>query len=270
MMHGQGFPKNSQNFRGFPCGNHDVIDYTNLGLGELNPIRYRSYYYDTETGLYYLNSRYYDPEIGRFISPDDISYLDPETIGGTNLYAYCGNNPVMRVDPSGHDWWHWLVSGLEFVGGIVLCFVPGWQAVGGTLIGTAIGSIINGYLAEANGGSFNAGWLGGQVAGFLSGIPAVGTAIGGFAGSVATDFIDSGFNWDKIDWEKAKITSIIGYGFNALPTIISQVVRKMKIGNILIDVVTFFDSTLISIVNSIVNTFWRGYNGRESKEQVFS
>ena len=47
-------------------------------------------------------SRYYDPETGRFISPDAIEYLDPSTIGGLNLYAYCNNNPVMYVDPSGH------------------------------------------------------------------------------------------------------------------------------------------------------------------------
>ena len=63
-------------------GNHIVTDYTEFGLGQINPIRYRSYYYDTETGLYYLKSRYYDPQTGRFISMDNISYLDPETIGG--------------------------------------------------------------------------------------------------------------------------------------------------------------------------------------------
>ena len=60
----------------------------------MNPIRYRSYYYDAETKLYYLKSRYYDPELGRFMTIDDISYLDPDTINGLNLYAYCGNNPV--------------------------------------------------------------------------------------------------------------------------------------------------------------------------------
>ena len=49
-------------------------------------------------------SRYYDPETGRFISPDAIEYLDPSTIGGLNLYSYCNNNPVMYVDPSGHSW----------------------------------------------------------------------------------------------------------------------------------------------------------------------
>ena len=67
----------------------------------MNPFRYRSYYYDTETELYYLQTRYYDPELGRFISQDSIEYADPETINGLNLYAYCGNNPVMNVDPTG-------------------------------------------------------------------------------------------------------------------------------------------------------------------------
>ena len=48
-----------------------------------------------ETGLYYLQSRYYDPETGRFVTIDDIAYLAPNTVNGLNLYAYCGNNPVM-------------------------------------------------------------------------------------------------------------------------------------------------------------------------------
>ena len=47
-------------------------------------------------------TRYYDPEIGHFISPDSTKYLDPESIGGLNLYAYCNNDPVNRFDPSGH------------------------------------------------------------------------------------------------------------------------------------------------------------------------
>ena len=72
-------------------------------VGILNPFRYRSYYYDTETGLYYLQTRYYDSEVGRFITIDDISYLAPDTINGLNLYAYCNNNPVMNVDPEGNS-----------------------------------------------------------------------------------------------------------------------------------------------------------------------
>ncbi|WP_051457529.1 RHS repeat-associated core domain-containing protein [Acholeplasma granularum] len=73
-----------------------------LNIANINPYRYRSYRYDSDTGLYYLNSRYYDSKIGRFISADSINYLDPATDTGLNLYAYCGNNPVMYSDPSGN------------------------------------------------------------------------------------------------------------------------------------------------------------------------
>ena len=58
-----------------------------------------------EMGLYYLESRYYDPEVGRFINADSIEYLgEGEELNNYNLYAYCGNNPVMYVDPMGHSW----------------------------------------------------------------------------------------------------------------------------------------------------------------------
>ena len=67
-----------------------------------NPFRYKGYYYDVETGLFWLSSRYYSPELCRFISPDDVEYLDPESVNGLNLYCYCMNNPIMNVDPSGH------------------------------------------------------------------------------------------------------------------------------------------------------------------------
>ena len=89
-------------------GNHRVyksngtIDNDPTSIGNLNPFRYRSYYYDSDTGLYYLKSRYYDPEIGQFISPDDMDYLSMEEITGVDLYAYCHNNPVMNYDPDGH------------------------------------------------------------------------------------------------------------------------------------------------------------------------
>ena len=63
-------------------------------IGNINPFRYRGYYFDIETGLYYLNSRYYDPELGRFISPDTMEYLSPNNINGLNLYCYCANNPI--------------------------------------------------------------------------------------------------------------------------------------------------------------------------------
>ena len=65
-------------------------------------IRYRGYYFDTETGLYWVQTRYYNPQWCRWISPDTLDYLDPETAHGLNLYAYCGNDPVNFIDPSGH------------------------------------------------------------------------------------------------------------------------------------------------------------------------
>ena len=67
---------------------------TNNDLADSNPIRYRSYYYDEDTGLYYLNARYYNPQWRRFISPANASSLNPDSVNGLNLYCYAGNNPV--------------------------------------------------------------------------------------------------------------------------------------------------------------------------------
>ena len=67
----------------------------------MNPLRYRGYYYDTETGFYYLQSRYYDPAIGRFINADALASTG-QSILGYNMYAYCNNNPVMLSDPQGY------------------------------------------------------------------------------------------------------------------------------------------------------------------------
>ena len=100
-------------------GNCRVITGSNIGT--LNPFRYRGYYFDEDMKLYYLQSRYYDPETGRFINADDVSYLDPETIHGLNLYAYCLNNPVMDVDPTGcFPWGILALIGVVVVLGILV------------------------------------------------------------------------------------------------------------------------------------------------------
>lgn len=86
-------------------------------LGTLNPFRYRSYAYDEETGLYYLQSRYYSPLMCRFISPDYIL----ATAGGIpdkSAYAYCQNNPICAIDADG-EWGNWLTGLMTVVAAAV-------------------------------------------------------------------------------------------------------------------------------------------------------
>ena len=90
-----------------PYGNILSINkYNNDPIGDINPIRYKDYYYDLQTGWYQLGSRFYDSEVGRFLNADDVSLL-METDSGVvdkNLYAYCDGNPVMRKDDGGEFW----------------------------------------------------------------------------------------------------------------------------------------------------------------------
>ena len=89
-------------------------------IGRVNPFRYRGYYYDEETNLYYLQSRYYDPETGRLISSADVSSLNPVSINSLNHYAYANNNPIgivyssFGVSKSAHS----VKAGLLTLGGI--------------------------------------------------------------------------------------------------------------------------------------------------------
>ena len=74
---------------------------TNEALAEANPLRYRGYVYDTETEYYYLQTRYYDPEVGRFLNADGFVSTG-QGILGNNMFAYCGNSPVVNKDPEGN------------------------------------------------------------------------------------------------------------------------------------------------------------------------
>lgn len=81
----------------------NVIDITGTyknTIGKINPIRYRGYYYDTETGFYYLQSRYYDPGTGRFINADSFASTGQDFLG-YNMFAYCNNNPIICIDRNG-------------------------------------------------------------------------------------------------------------------------------------------------------------------------
>ena len=107
-------------------------------VGAANPFRYRGYYYDTETGWYYLNTRYYDPNVGRFLSPDTILGANGGLMG-YNLYAYCNNNPVNHIDPTGEGFLSNLWSGIKNVGKAVVK-VAAVVTVGAALIAGTIGT----------------------------------------------------------------------------------------------------------------------------------
>lgn len=105
-----------------------------------NPLRYRGYYYDSDTGFYYLQSRYYDPQIGRFIDADE--QIPTNDLSSLSLFAYCGNNPVNRLDPKGDAWWHWAVAAVAVVALIAASVVTcgGAAAAAGTAAAIVMGS----------------------------------------------------------------------------------------------------------------------------------
>ena len=122
-------------------------------LGVNNPIRYRGYYQDFETGFYYLQSRYYDPAVRRFINADSV--LSQGTILGNNLFAYCLNNPVNMADETGNLPFFAITAAIgavvgAVVGGVVAAKNGGniWAGIG---IGAAVGGLVGAGLGAATG-----------------------------------------------------------------------------------------------------------------------
>ena len=143
-------------------------------LGQLNPFRYRSYYYDTETGFYYVSSRYYNPEVGRYLNADSVMAGVGGSVQGYNLFAYCFNNPVNMSDSSGH-WPQWIKDAANWVNNNIVqpvanFFSPKTNTISGQFqdgIFRGSGSLTGGY-SEFNGrlqvnskDSKNNGMLGG-------------------------------------------------------------------------------------------------------------
>ena len=163
---------------------------TNYDLAHANPIRYRGYYYDEDSKLYYLNARYYSPEFRRFISPDDTAYLDPENVNGLNLYCYCNNDPVNYTDPSGHiDISTLILCGLALVGmGLTIGGVASdnnlMTAIGLTMV--AVPALISGVGVLFSGATY------------LSIVGGVTAVTGLFTGAFATAEYQEAFtgnNW---------------------------------------------------------------------------
>ncbi len=189
------------NFAGTVIGTYTYDAWGNLipeasdlsdEVAAMNPIRYRGYYYDAETGYYFLNSRYYDAEMGRFISADiaDSVTLSALSVYNKNLFAYCNNNPIMFADYYGMapEWWQWAVSGVWVVSGIAMIATGIGGVAGGALLCAGVNSIIGSYASEASGGTSIAGWLGGLITGGLSGI---GAGAAGYIFWAATNVANS-------------------------------------------------------------------------------
>jgi len=95
---------------------NEITDETNIGI--INPFRYREYYYDTETGLYYLNNRYYNPTWGRFVNSDKLLGANANILS-YNLYLYVSNNPINNCDPEGLGILKIIKAGVKAVVGVV-------------------------------------------------------------------------------------------------------------------------------------------------------
>ena len=185
-------------------GNHSVT-WTYLTMETMqagvNPFRYRGYYYDTDTGLYYLQSRYYNPTTGRFINADGYVNANGDLIG-FNMYAYCSNNPVMNVDPNG-----------QFVVSIFVACIIGGALIGGILGGTTAYKNNQDIVA-----GIAAGALLGGVAGAIAGVAAAGGGTAMLAGALSstaskatTDLIGSALYGAQMGtWEDYAIAFVCG------------------------------------------------------------
>ena len=183
-------------------------------LGVDNPFRYRGYYYDTETGLYYLESRYYNPELGRMMSADSLSVLgmSKTTLNDKNLYNYCDGNPVGRVDESGNFWAGAIFGGV--IGGVAglmtagaVAEIEGRKVTAKELVVSGLTGLISGAFAGAMpglGAIFE--WTSGQIFQYtwLGNIAIAGIAAGLSTDGSVKNKVDAALN----DMVKAAVTGL--------------------------------------------------------------
>ena len=165
-------------------------DLTPTSVLSKSSLRYKGYVYDSEIGMYFLGQRLYDPRLCRFLAPDPVRYLDPTTPNGLNLFCYCGCDPIMCSDPTGHapEWVYWLVGGIVLAGTIALTVATGGSTAPvliGAAIGTISGLLFGGieFTSKAPTGNWDnaaRGFCWGAVAGALGG------AVGMFGSSFAS------------------------------------------------------------------------------------
>ena len=162
-------------------GNCTVYNSSDAAIGDLNPLRYRGYYYDAETGFYYLQSRYYDPAICRFINAD--TYLSTgQGMLGHNMFTYCGNNPVNYCDSSGRFFFTLLGAMIGAAAGYIDAFIAGEDPIKGAIAGGVSGAIAGagvdiGVIITVSTGGAGIGWGFAAAVGLGAAGAAIGTAI---------------------------------------------------------------------------------------------
>ena len=160
-----------------------------LSIGNINPFRYRGYYYDTETGFYYLQTRYYDPTICRFINADNYELVAElsQAIGQLNFYAYANNNPVMLTDETGEGF---------FLATLLVAFIYG-AGVSAISQNGQNGSI--NWLQAGVDGAFTALSVGLAASGIGMGASmAISGVMGATQYGIATTFFGEKFSWDGL------------------------------------------------------------------------
>ena len=209
-------------------GKCTVTNAAGYAVSDKNPFRYRGYYYDTETGLYYLNSRYYNPEFGRFISADGL--IDNRGATSQNLFAYCYNNPINYSDADGHLP-KWLSGALDIASSItqILAGAAMATATAATGVGIAAGIVIalNGVTTIVSGVSqvFN-DYKGANILHeenwIRTGVKALGKAIAGEKGQKTAEVI-----YDTADFV-SNVCSIRG-GIKAIGQTASKVAKTTSL-----------------------------------------
>ena len=183
-------------------------------MAEKNPLRYRGYYYDSETGFYYLQSRYYDPATRRFINADVYASTDSSDAVSCNMFAYCGNNPVIYDDENGESF------GLALLIGIGICALIGGaesyasaRSSGASRKEAAIQAIIGGLSSGLT-----------AAVASISGITApvaAGIAAGiGLISSTTSEVVHYAYNKDKpgyeFDLRQSCVNFLVGTAGNAV------------------------------------------------------
>ena len=200
-------------------------------IGTQNHILYKGYYYDVETQLYWVSTRYYSPELCRWISPDSIEYLDPRSINGLNLYCYCMNNPIMYADPSGCFPVLACILGLTALVGMGLTI--GGVASDNNLM-TAIGLTMVAIPALISGGMalYCAGAVGTNVIGGITAVAGLGTGL--FASAEYQEAF-TGNNWMSSwlgeDWYNGLMITTAAIATAGTVASMVGVTRYQKFGN---------------------------------------